>query len=76
MIKEYIGGDFSLFNRTRPVICPPRHVVRDRYIPRVIPYIHPVEYINRHNIVNVPRHIYRPFTRNVVVDPGYPTRCR
>ncbi|MBB3853984.1 hypothetical protein BV455_00561 [Parageobacillus caldoxylosilyticus] len=59
----------------RPVICPPRFVVRDCFIPRVVPFIHPVVHINRHNIVNVPRHIFRPITRNVVVDPGYPTHC-
>ncbi len=59
----------------RPVVCPPRFVVHDCFIPREVPYIHPVVHINRHNIVNVPRHIYRPITRNVVVDPGYPTHC-
>lgn len=59
----------------RPIFCPPKYVVRDRFVPREVPYIHPVININRTNIVNVPRHIVRPITRNVVVDPGYPRRC-
>ncbi|EHL79581.1 hypothetical protein HMPREF1015_01003 [Bacillus smithii 7_3_47FAA] len=60
---------------SRPIECPPRYNVRNHYVPRQVPYIHPVVNVNRYNIVNVPRHIYRPVTRNVVVDPGYPTRC-
>lgn len=59
----------------RPIFCPPKYVVRDRFVPREVPYIHPVININRTNIVNVPRHIVQPITRNVVVDPGYPRCC-
>lgn len=75
MYIDILGGEFPMFGHTRPIICPPKHVVRDCFIPRVVPYIHPIVRINRFNIVNVPRHIYRPITRNVIVDPGYPSKC-
>ncbi len=58
-----------------PVFCPPQHIVRDFFTPRIVPFVHPIEVINRQNIVNVPRHIFQPIERNVVVDPGYPTHC-
>jgi hypothetical protein len=58
----------------RPIVCPPRCMYRDSYIPREVPYIHPIVHVNRQHIVNVPRHIYQPITRNVVVDPCYPRR--
>lgn len=58
--------------RCPPIICPPRYSVRDCYIPRMVPYVHPIVNINRHVIVNVPRHYYVPMTRNIVVDPGCP----
>ncbi len=58
-----------------PIQCPPQYVVRDCYVPRVVPYVHPVVIVNRQNIVNVPHHIYQPVVQNVVNDPGYPTDC-
>ncbi|HLR80418.1 MAG TPA: hypothetical protein VK119_07525 [Bacillota bacterium] len=61
--------------RSRAVCCPPQYVVRDFYRPRVVPHIHPVEIIHRQNIVNVPRHVYRPVVKNVVNDPGLPTHA-
>ena len=64
-----------MYGPQRPIYCRPQYVVRNSYIPRIVPYIHPVVHINRQNIVNVPRHIYRPVYRNMVVDPGYPRRC-
>ncbi|QDP38786.1 hypothetical protein FN924_00115 [Radiobacillus deserti] len=60
----------------KPIVCPPKYVVHNRYTPRVVPYIHPVVHVNRNHIVNIPRHIVRPVVRNEVVDPGYPTQCR
>ncbi len=60
----------------RPVVCPPQYCVQDYYTYREVPVIHPVVLVNRQNIVNVPRHIYQPITRNMVVDPGCPGgRC-
>ena len=59
----------------KPIICPPRFVERNRFVPRVVPYIHPVVHVNRTHIVNVPRHIYKPITRNEVIAPAHPRRC-
>ncbi|HHY74128.1 MAG TPA: hypothetical protein GX497_13085 [Bacillus bacterium] len=64
-----------MYHHVRPIMCPPRYVEHNRFVPRVVPYIHPVINVNRTHIVNVPRHIYQPVTRNVVIDPGYPRRC-
>lgn len=64
-----------MYCRPKPVMCEPRRVVRDHYIPRVVPFVHPVEIVHRYHIVNVPRHVYRPYVRREVVDPGYPDRC-
>ncbi|WP_207652388.1 spore coat protein D [Desulfosporosinus sp. FKB] len=55
-----------------PVICPPQYCVHDCFIPRMVPYIHPVVHVMRQNIVNVPQHFYQPMVRNVVFDPGCP----
>jgi hypothetical protein len=55
-----------------PIVCDPQYVVRDCYIPREVPVVHPIVNVNRHVIVNVPKHYYQPMTKNVVVDPGCP----
>lgn len=55
-----------------PIVCDPQYVIRDCYVPREVPVIHPVVTVNRHVIVNVPRHYVQPMMKNVVVDPGCP----
>jgi hypothetical protein len=67
------GGVYAM--SCPPIVCDPRYRVRNCYIPRVVPYVHPIVTVNRNVIVNVPRHYYVPTTRNVVVDPGCPG-CR
>jgi hypothetical protein len=56
----------------RPIVCDPQYVVRDCYVPREVPVIHPIININRHVIVNVPKHYSQSSTKDVVVDPGCP----
>jgi len=60
----------------KPIYCDPEYIVHDTYIPRYVPYIHPIIHVNRKNIVNVPQHIYQSQTRDVVVDPGCPGKCQ
>ncbi|KEF38581.1 hypothetical protein M670_02207 [Schinkia azotoformans MEV2011] len=60
---------------TRPVYCPPRYLVRDCFVPCVHPIIHPVVHVNRLNVVNVPRHIYKPIRKNVIVEHRRPFYC-
>lgn len=55
-----------------PIVCDPQYVVRDCYIPREVPIIHPIVNVTRHNIVNVPRHYFQHSTKDEVVDPGCP----
>ncbi|WP_156291937.1 hypothetical protein [Oceanobacillus salinisoli] len=61
-------------HRIRPIVCPPKYVVRDRFVPRIQPIIQPVVKVDRLNVIDVPRHIVRPFRKRVVVDPRIPRR--
>lgn len=54
-----------------PICCPPQYCVRDYSTPRIVPVIQPVVTVNRQNIVDVPRLVVQPSTRNVVVDRGF-----
>ena len=62
--------------RVNPKICPPEYIVRDRFIPREVPHIHPIIHVNRHHIVDVPRHIHRHFRRDEFYEQGYTNRRR
>ncbi len=59
-----------------PRICPPEYIVRDRFIPREAPYIHPVVHVNRHHIVDVPRHSVRHFRRDEFYEQSNNNRTR
>lgn len=39
-----------------PVVAPTSRVVRDFFHPQIVPVIHPIEVVNRHHCVPVPRH--------------------
>ena len=47
---------------------------RGRFIPREVPVIHPIVHVNRHHIVDVPRHSFRHFRRDEFIEHGFPTR--
>ncbi|WP_206832532.1 hypothetical protein [Alicyclobacillus fructus] len=55
-----------------PIVCPPIYEYHDCYICREVPVIQPVVRVNRQFIVNVPRYVVQPETKNVTVDPGCP----
>lgn len=57
--------------RPQPIVCPTQYVVNDQFIRREVPIIHPVVFINRRNIIDVPRHITAPVQREVVVNHGF-----
>ena len=65
-----------MYRRVKPIICPPRYVESNRFVPREVPFIHPIINVNRTHIVNVPRHIFREFTRNEVIESEFPRRRR
>jgi len=58
-----------MYRRCRPIVAPAQYRVHDRFVPRPQPVIHPVVHVDRVNVVNVPRHIYKPIRKQVVVDP-------
>lgn len=75
IVYSILEVSFVMFNRRiNPIVHPPRHIVRDRFIPREVRHIHPIVHVNRHHIVNVPRHSSRHFRRDEFYDNGYPTR--
>lgn len=53
----------------QPIVCPPQYRVRDSFLPRVQPVIHPFVNVNREHIVNVPQHFYTQTNETVRV-PG------
>lgn len=55
-----------------PIVCDPQYVFHDCYVPREVPVIHPIIHVQRHHIVNIPKHYYQSSTKNTVVDPGCP----
>ncbi len=60
----------------QPVVCPTQYRCHDQFIPREVPFIHPIVNVNRQNIVEIPRHYYTETTRNVMGEtvqarPGY-----
>lgn len=61
-----------MYSACPPIVCAPRYIIQDCYIPREVPVIQPIIKIRRHIIVNVPKHQYQPSTKDVVVDPGCP----
>lgn len=53
-------------NMTQPVICPTQYRCHDQFMPREVPFIHPIVNVNRQHIVEIPRHYYTETTRNVM----------
>lgn len=54
----------------QPVVCPPQYRVRDSFLPRMQPVIHPIVNVNREHIVNVPQHFWTETNRTVAVNPA------
>jgi hypothetical protein len=66
-------------NQIQPVVCPPQYRCHDTFIPREVPFIHPIVNVNRVNIVEIPRHYFTETTRNVrgetiIAQPGFGPR--
>lgn len=55
----------------QPIVCPPQYRVRDSFVPRMQPVIHPIVNVNREHVVNVPQHFFTQTNENVVVNPGF-----
>ena len=55
--------------QAEPVICPPEYCVRDEFMPRIVPVIHPIVNVNRQHYVDVPRHYFTETTETVMGAP-------
>ena len=66
------GGDQMM----QPIVCPTQYRCHDEFMPREVPYIHPIVNVNRQHVVEIPRHFYTETTQNVMGDtlpamPGF-----
>ncbi len=55
--------------QVEPIVCPPEYCVRDEFMPREVPVIHPIVNVNRQHYVDIPRHYYTETTENVMGAP-------
>lgn len=49
-----------------PIVCPPIVVVRDHFVPQIVPVIHPIQVVDKVHCVPVQQHIYTYSEREVV----------
>ncbi|CAM3240010.1 hypothetical protein FITA111629_11935 [Filibacter tadaridae] len=59
------GGNWNN-GMVQPVVCPTQYRCHDQFMPREVPYIHPIVNVNRQHIVEVPQHYYTETTQNVM----------
>lgn len=59
--QGHMGG-----NQVRPVVCPTQYRCHDRFVPREVPFIHPIVNVNRVHTVEIPRHYVTETTQNVM----------
>jgi len=69
-------GNMMGGNQVRPVVCPTQYRCHDRFVPREVPYIHPIVNVNRVHNVEIPRHYFTETTQNVMgqtlpAQPGF-----
>ncbi len=53
-------------NQVRPVVCPTQYRCHDQFVPREVPFIHPIVNVNRVHTVEIPRHYVTETTQNVM----------
>lgn len=62
-------GMYPGMNQVEPIVCPPEYMMRDEFMPREVPVVHPIVNVNRQHYVDVPRHYYTETTENVMGAP-------
>lgn len=78
------GGEINMYQhhhcptqvspiRTNPIVCPPQYRCHDTFIPREVPFIHPIVNVNRQHYADFPRHY---FTESNVTIPAPPVQSR
>jgi len=59
-------GNMMGGNQVRPVVCPTQYRCHDKFVPREVPFIHPIVNVNRVHTVEIPRHYFTETTQNVM----------
>ncbi|MGO4788089.1 hypothetical protein AB4124_11785 [Paenibacillus sp. 2KB_20] len=55
-----------------PIVCEPIVVVRDHYVPQIVPVIHPIKVVDKIHCVPVEKHVYTYSEEEVVSEKaGY-----
>lgn len=53
-----------------PIVCDPIVIVRDHYVPQLVPVIHPIKVVDKIHCVPVEKHIYTYSEEEVTTGPG------
>lgn len=59
-------------HQVQPVVCPTQYRFHDEFTQREVPFIHPIVNVNRHHVIDVPRHYYTETTENVMGASMFP----
>ena len=57
-VGGYAGGPGPVCPPAAPIVAPTQYIVRDFFHPQEVQVIHPVQIINRHHCVPIPKHVY------------------
>lgn len=55
-----------------PIVCDPIVIVRDHYLPQIVPVIHPIKVVDKIHCVPVEKHIYTYCEEEVTTGPKGP----
>ncbi|WP_270170329.1 hypothetical protein [Paenibacillus sp. SYP-B4298] len=64
-----VGPNQAGPNQLGPVVTAPTQVYNQVYHPQMLPVIHPIEVINQHHIVPVPKHYFPVTVKNECCGP-------
>lgn len=53
-----------------PIVCEPIVIVRDHFVPQIVPVIHPIKVVDKVHCVPVEKHIYTYTNEEVEVGAG------
>ncbi|GAB6929582.1 hypothetical protein JCM10914A_35650 [Paenibacillus sp. JCM 10914] len=55
-----------------PIVCDPIVVIRDHFVPQIVPVIHPIKVVDKVHCVPVEQHIYTYSEEEVIGGVGGP----
>ena len=72
MMNHEYGCGCGCGNQVEPIVCPTEYRCHDQFMTREVPYIHPIVNVNRHHVVDVPKHYFTETTVDVMGAPMHP----